>query len=107
MNDTACAVMQYLPQQEDLDLSITLNSRTILDKKIDIKHLSKECVGIPYIKKAAEICAIFSKLNISTEEVDACVDIDVELLGAKVLDVDVGCFHLKIPDGANATAIVA
>ena len=105
MNDTACATMQYLPQQEDLDLALVLNGHTILDKKVDIKHLSKECVGIPYIKKAAEICAIFSKVNISTEEVGACIDLDVELLGATVLDANLGCFTLHIPDNTTTALL--
>ena len=97
INDTVCAEIQYLPQPEDLELDLKLNGRKILDKKIDIKHLSKECVGIPYIKKAAEICADFTKINISDTELDACIDIDVEILKAKILDVHVGCFRLHIP----------
>ena len=99
-----CADVKYLPRKEDLDLDLKLNGETILEKDLDIKELSKECIGIPYIKKAAELCALFSNITISTEELDACIDISVELLGATILDAHVGCFHLKIPTVEMAAA---
>ena len=104
INDTACAEVAYLPTKEVIDLDLRLNGHVILEKDIDLRHLSKECVGVPYIKKAAELCAVFSKVEINTTEVGACVDITIELLGAKVLDAHVGCFHLHIP---NVSAIPA
>ena len=66
---------------------------------------------IPYLHcppyQAAEICAIFSKVNISTEEVGACIDLDIELLGATILDANLGCFTLHIPDANTTTTLLA
>ena len=56
LNDTACADISYLSASEELDLSITLNGRELFEDKFDLKDLSKECVGIPYIKKDAQVC---------------------------------------------------
>lgn len=103
LNDTACAEISYQPKKEIIDVDLRLNGRVILKEDVNIHDLSKECVGVPYIKKAAELCAIFSSVEINTTEVGACVDITLELLESTVLDVRVGCFDLPVPDATDAS----
>ena len=98
-----CADVKYRPRKEDPDLDLKLNGETILEKDLDIKELSKECIGIPHIKKAAELCALFSNITISTEELDACIDISVESLGATILTLT-SAASTKIPTVEMAAA---
>ena len=93
LNDTACADVFYLKSSEDIDLGIILNGKEIFSDDIPLSDLKKECVGIPYIKKEAEICVDFDKIRINTSYIGACAKIEVDLLRAPILSVDVGCFH--------------
>ena len=93
INDTACIEMAYDKGTTDIDLSITLNGDQIYDDKINLKDYEKECVGIPYIKKEAEICADFSKVVLNTSFVGACAGLELDVLREKILSIDLGCFH--------------
>ena len=73
INDTACAEVSYDTGTEDIDLAITLNGKDIFDDKIDLHDFQKECVGIPYLKKDAEICVDFDKILLNTTYIGACV----------------------------------
>ena len=59
-----------------------------------LAYATSACVAD--IKKEAEICVDFTKIAINTSFVGACVQLEVDLLKVKVLDVDVGCFHFNV-----------
>lgn len=94
--DTACVGVSYSQASEVVDLAISLNGKKVFDDTVPLKQLSKECVGIPYIKKEAQVCADFNNISISTTEVGACAAIEIDVFREKVLAVDLGCFHFDL-----------
>ena len=96
INDTICADLTYQPTEQDLKLEIDLNGKSIFEDDIDLKDYEKECVGIPDIKKAAEICIDFDQVVLNSSYVGACASAELDVLKAKLLSVDLGCFHFNI-----------
>ena len=88
--------VSYEKASEKIELDIKLNGRTIYEDVVPLSELDKECVGIPYIAKEAQICVDFDHLTLNTSYVGACAKIEVDVFKSKVLDVDVGCFHFDL-----------
>ncbi|XP_055870331.1 uncharacterized protein LOC129923447 [Biomphalaria glabrata] len=92
---TACLTIAYLPNELGAQVTLTINGKIVVNKKVSARNPPPICEGIPFLHKLAGLCLRFSNLDFSNKHFTGCAELEVKWIKVVVAKVNLGCF--KIP----------
>ncbi|CAI5438062.1 unnamed protein product [Caenorhabditis angaria] len=95
----ACVNATYNPSTVGLDLSIGIDGH-YFTQEISIRNPPPVCISVPIpgAEHIAGICVAFTDLDLNKEKkiLSGCIDLEIELVHLRVVQVKVGCFKMPV-----------
>lgn len=94
---SVCVNETYNPETVGLDLSIGVDGH-YFSQEISLKNPPPFCFSVPIPGAEPTICVAFTKMDVDKdhETLTGCVDLEIELLHLRLIDIDLGCFKMPI-----------
>ena len=77
-----------------VQVEIGVDSTELFNRTFPIDAIERQCVKIE--KGLISLCADFDNVNITRDEFSACVSLEADAFGKKIIQVEVDCFHFHI-----------
>ncbi|XP_065350718.1 uncharacterized protein LOC135946434 [Cloeon dipterum] len=94
LNSTICTNMTYLSDDYGLSYTITLNHHTLFNETVSARNPPPFCIGMPYLKKWAEVCLRMFDLDVTRHKFHGCVEAEARLKRVRVAHYDLGCVNI-------------
>eukprot|EP00003_Mantamonas_plastica_P027656 TRINITY_DN600_c0_g1_i2.p1 TRINITY_DN600_c0_g1~~TRINITY_DN600_c0_g1_i2.p1 ORF type:complete len:369 (+),score=110.30 TRINITY_DN600_c0_g1_i2:433-1539(+) len=97
INDSVCVNITLLESELALNILLIVDNKVVMNKTLSLSSLSKLCVPLPWVPDS-KVCIDFNNINITKDEVSACVGFEAYLFHIRLFSIDLGCFHFHIGD---------
>ncbi|UMM13459.1 hypothetical protein L5515_001720 [Caenorhabditis briggsae] len=94
---SVCVNATYNPRTIGLVLSIRVDDH-YFSQEISLKNPPPVCFSVPVPGLEPTICVAFTKMDVDpkAEILSGCLDLEIELLHLRLIEIDLGCFHMPI-----------
>lgn len=94
---SVCVNATYNPKTVGLNLSIGVDGH-YFSQEISLRNPPPFCFTVPIPGAEPGICVAFKNMDVDkkTEILSGCVELDIELLHFKLIQIDLGCFQMPI-----------
>lgn len=104
LNAVFCVNVSYLPEDYGISLTVTVDSKTIINETVSARAPPAICVDIPYTKELASICIKFHDIDVTKSSFKGCVKLRIELVYITIENIELGCFVIP-PKGQRSRFI--
>ncbi|XP_063227907.1 uncharacterized protein LOC134533974 [Bacillus rossius redtenbacheri] len=98
LNSTICVNVSYLPKDYGVSFVMTLNEYVLYNETISVRNPPPVCIGMPFVKEFAELCARLYDVDAKPTKLHACVGVEARLRHVLIAKYNLGCFTIGNPE---------